>query len=137
MRELPFATGYADVLVSIHVLEHFYAWEAHALLTEWMRVLKPGGKIVLELPCMDKVLRGIQNSLNEGLLLSPTSSWFVFWGDPKYRDPAMVHKWGYTIKALKELLALVGFENIASMEPQYHFPARDMRMEAFKPLSTT
>src|SRR5207244_238231 len=45
IRSLPVESDAADAVAAIHVLEHFYAWEAVPLLTEWKRILKPGGRI--------------------------------------------------------------------------------------------
>lgn len=99
---------------------------------EWRRVLRPGGKLILELPCMDKVLEHIYMCMKHGAKLSSTMSWFVFWGNPKYKDPLMVHKYGYTRQSLVELLESCGFSNIKHEEPQYHFPDRDMRATCIK-----
>jgi SAM-dependent methyltransferase len=114
------------------VLEHFYAWEAIPLLIEWRRVLKPGGKLVLELPCMEKVLNYIYNCMREKVSISPSMAWYVFWGDPKYQDPHMVHKWGYTKDSLRGVLTQSGFRDIEFEAPRYHFPIRDMRVTCRK-----
>jgi len=132
IRKLEIDDNYADVAVSIHVLEHFYQWEAKPLLEEWKRVLKPGGRLILELPCLDKVLFYITNCINNKIEISPTFSLFVFWGDPKYKNEFMVHKWGYTMKMLEDLLLECGFSNIEFEEPRYHFKDRDMRITAIK-----
>ena len=121
-----------DAIAAIHVIEHFHAWEAPNILKEWLRVLKPGGRLILELPCMDKVLEHIYACKKHGANLSPTMGWFVFWGDPKYRDPLMCHKWGYTVDSLTKTLEGVGFRQVESEEPRYHFPARDMRVTGVK-----
>ena len=54
------------------------------------------------------------------------------WGDPKHRDPAMCHKWGYFSSTLMDLLEEVGMREITFMQPRYHFPFRDMRVECVK-----
>jgi predicted SAM-dependent methyltransferase len=124
--------GCADRLAAIHVLEHFYEWEAAPMLTEWKRVLKPGGHLILELPCMDKVLDYIRRALNERVPVNLAFSWWAFWGDPKHHDPLMAHKFGYTYDMLQKLLLRVGFEEITFERPQYHFAERDMRVVALK-----
>ncbi len=103
------------------------------MLAEWKRVLKPGGKLILEMPCMDKVIMHLHHCDKNGLNISPTMSWFVFWGDPKYKSPEMGHKWGYTKDMMHEALKEAGFVDIWFDEPRYHFPMRDMRIEASKP----
>jgi predicted SAM-dependent methyltransferase len=132
LRKLELPNDHADIAVAIHVLEHFYAWEAEDLLTEWKRVLKPGGKLVLELPCLDKVLQYVAKCVSEKLPMMEWATMHVFWGDPKYKSVPMCHKWGYTMTSLTELLLTVGFKDPMFENPRYHFPIRDMRVTAFK-----
>ena len=136
LKTLPFEDGYADVAVAVHVIEHFYQWEALPVLLEWRRVLKPGGKLILELPSMDKVLRYVTYCVERGQPPAPFMSWLVFWGDPKHKSVEMCHKWGYTTLMLKELLLRAGFTGIEQQTPRYHFPFRDMRVVAVNPSST-
>lgn len=103
------------------------------VLLEWKRVLKRGGKLILELPCMDKVLHYLREALEKREPMVGAFAWFAFWGDPKYKSVAMTHKWGYTIASLQQALQTAGFERIAFERPRYHFPARDMRVVAYKP----
>lgn len=133
IRELPFPEHHADAMAAVHVLEHIYRWEVDDMMRDWLRVLKPGGVLILELPCMDKVFRYIADSIDRRALMSATFSWWPLWGDPKYREPAMVHRWGYTYGMLKELLIKAGFVNVKADKPRYHFPQRDMRVTAVKP----
>ena len=132
LRRLEIETNTADAVAAIHVLEHFYAWEAPDLLTEWKRVLKPGGKMILELPCMDKVFAYVANCVQSNSKMMEFMSLFALWGDPKYRDPAMCHRWGYFQATLKSLLEYVGMREITFLSPRYHFACRDMRVECLK-----
>jgi len=106
------------------------------MLKDWLRVLKPGGSLILELPCMDKVMRYMANVAEQKTLMSPTFSWWAMWGDPSYRNPLMCHKWGYTVMMMQQLLIKCGYENVKYEKPRYHFPQRDMRITATKPLTT-
>src|SRR5688572_18277154 len=47
LTKLELPDNYADVAVAIHVIEHFYEWDAPAVLAEWQRVLRPGGRLIL------------------------------------------------------------------------------------------
>lgn len=132
LRALPFAPASADRIAAIHVLEHFYEWEAVPLLREWGRVLKPGGGLTLELPCMDKVLNYISLCVTKAAPINLAFSWWVFWGDPKHRSPAMTHRWGYSMDSLGKLLESVGFVSVNFERPYYHFAERDMRVTAQK-----
>ena len=102
------------------------------MLKEWKRVMKPGGHLIIELPCMDKVLSYISRCLNEGVPINLAFSWWAFWGDPHHREPAMCHRWGYTLNTVEELLTSVGFVGIQIEKPRYHFAERDMRVTCYK-----
>lgn len=132
LRKLDIASDSADAVAAIHVLEHFYEWEAFDLLTEWRRVLKPGGKMILELPCMDKIFAYISRSAEKKEPLHPFMTLNAMWGDPKYKHEAMCHKWGYFKNTLQALLENVGMKNVQFTKPRYHFPFRDMRVECQK-----
>lgn len=133
LRKLDLPTDYADAAAAIHVLEHFYVWEAPQVLREWRRILKPGGKLILELPCLDKVLQYIARAVANGEPLNQTLTTYVFWGDVQHHDPAMCHRWGYTMGSLRQILLETGFEEPVFEEPRYHFPVRDMRAVTTKP----
>ena len=51
---LPYPDASFDRVVAAHVLEHIY--RPHEVLTEWARVLRPGGILSLVLPCDPGVL---------------------------------------------------------------------------------
>jgi len=132
LKELPFEDHYADRAAAIHVIEHFYYWEVKDVLREWMRVLKPGGELILELPCMDKVFDYLIQCYQQKVPLSPTFSWFPLWGDPKYKDPAMCHRYGYTAAMMMDIMRHVGFKDVHYAKATYHFPDRDMRITGIK-----
>jgi ubiquinone/menaquinone biosynthesis C-methylase UbiE len=50
IRSLPFPDGHADLLYACQVLEYFDREEAVDVLTEWKRVLRPGGVLRLSVP---------------------------------------------------------------------------------------
>jgi predicted SAM-dependent methyltransferase len=116
------------------VLEHFFVWEAVSLLTEWRRVLRPGGKLALELPCMDKVFHYIAKQYHKKQPIKNRFSTLPIWGDPIYKDPAMMHKCGYFKHDMAKLLDAAGFDQIQNVPARYHFPERDMRWEARRPI---
>ena len=126
LRDLPFSDGYADEAMAIHVLEHFYLWETRAVLQEWVRVLKPGGTLAIEVPCLDKVvefLRRGETNLKYTLL--------PLYGDPTHQDPAMCHRWCFS-KALLHKFMSDFLEDVREERPLFHFPERDMRMVGVK-----
>lgn len=51
VEKLPFQDGEFDTLLSLNVVVHFPHWRK--LLTEWKRVVKPGGRIVFDVHSLD------------------------------------------------------------------------------------
>jgi SAM-dependent methyltransferase len=128
IRKLPFDDNYADEAMAIHVVEHFYVWEVPDLLKEWIRVLKPGGRLIIEVPDLEKVFRYISEGMKH-----PTFTMWPLYGDPSHRDPLMGHKWGYTPQSLAKMMAHVGLETLERHPAQFHLKEeRDMRIIGFK-----
>lgn len=127
---MPFASGAVDTAVAIHVLEHFYEWEAVDVLKEWRRILKPGGQLIVELPCMDKVLDYLVKCATTKQPVFAQMSWWALYGDPRYKSVEMTHKWGYSKRMLQAVLQQAGFTTIHLTEPRYHVKQRDMRAVA-------
>jgi ubiquinone/menaquinone biosynthesis C-methylase UbiE len=83
------------------------------VLAEWLRVLKPGGRLILELPSMEKVFKYIANAMDRNLPISGTFSFLPLWGDPQFKSVAMCHKWGYFFQTLKQELVKAGFVDVS------------------------
>lgn len=137
LRKLEFENDFADEILSVHVIEHFYRWEIEDLLTEWKRVLKPGGKIVIECPNIISAAHTILKNRNQlsGIDSQVKESLWVLYGDPQWKDPYMIHRWGYSPESLKKLLEDNGFENVRRRAAFFkQKEPRDMRFEATKPM---
>lgn len=119
-------------MAAIHVLEHFYKWEVASILREWRRILKPGGKLILELPCMNKVADYMGWAALYKIDMLDFMSMHSLYGDDKHEDPAMCHKWAWFKDPLENLLKDVGFAEVNFVEPRYHFLFRDQRFECVK-----
>jgi SAM-dependent methyltransferase len=128
LRDLPFPDDYADQARAIHVIEHFQVWDAPKALKEWVRVLKPGCELVLECPCLDKIVK-----LFEVPNIPPYMTYWGLYGDPRLEDPLMMHHWCYTEGQLRRLMASCGLVGIRGEPPMFHQPARDMRLVGMKP----
>ena len=135
---LPFPDNCADELIAIHVIEHFWRWEVAGVVRKWMRVLKPGGRLVLECPNLISACEAFL--ANPAARAQPdmrgqTSMW-VFYGDPQWQDPLMVHRWGYTPASLSDLMCEAGLVDARQEAAQFKLrEPRDMRIVAIKPLS--
>ena len=131
----PFHDDSVDEILAVHVVEHFWEWEVIAILKEWVRVLKPGGKMVLECP---NLISAAQEFLKNpdvsavGGKEGQRSMW-VFYGDPAWKDPYMIHRWGYTPKSLARVMFKAGLESIRQEPAQFKLrEPRDMRITGVK-----
>lgn len=90
--------------------------------------MKPGGVLILELPCMNKIIQYLRSY--EGNLSGVF--WNALWGEQHEYRVEMCHKYGYTYEMMTELLQKAGFSQVLHKHPRYHFKERDMRFEAVK-----
>ena len=130
-KPLPFEDESADEIHAYHLFEHFYRYEADEILMDWTRVLKVGGLLVIELPCLDKIISIINHCVAKGLPLPERLTVWGLYGDPNYENPAMCHRWCYSESELTTMMRLHGME-VESTTPQTHQPVRDMRLEGRK-----
>lgn len=119
-----------DEIHAYHVFEHFYRYECEAILANWVVALKPGGLLVLEMPCLDKVLSLFHHHMQKRIPVGPWVVWGLF-GDPSHRDPAMCHRWCYSTSEIRTLMQQAGLQ-VQIKEPLTHVPVRDMRLEGRK-----
>ncbi|MEK6243595.1 MAG: methyltransferase domain-containing protein [Pseudomonadota bacterium] len=136
IRDLhPFADASAEEVLSVHVVEHFPAWEIEQVLREWIRVLRPGGRLVVECPNVVYACEQIAQQPAEASKTWAQSShlMWVLYGDPRWRDPLMAHWWGYTPESLCELLRSVGLADVRQDPAQFkRREPRDMRVVGIK-----
>ena len=56
-EKLPYADGSVDEVYASHILEHFPYFKTGNVLREWVRVLKPGGRISIAVPDIDELMK--------------------------------------------------------------------------------
>lgn len=132
LRAMTFGPGYADEILSVHVIEHFYPWEAEALLAHWRTILKPGGLLILECPniltAAEMLLKEPERAARAEGKDGQLAMWPIY-GDPGWRDPLMCHRWGYTPTTLMDLLQRCGFTNVRQEPALFkQQDPRDMRV---------
>jgi hypothetical protein len=58
---------------------------------------------------------------------------WVFYGDPRWRDPLMVHRWGYTPRSLAKVMLQAGLVDVRQEPAQFKLrEPRDMRIVGCK-----
>jgi SAM-dependent methyltransferase len=131
-----FTDNYADEIIAVHVIEHFWRWEVVQILKEWARVLKPGGKLILECP---NLITACEELLKNPIVAAgpgpegQRSMWCLY-GDPDHKDPLMCHRWLYTPESLAQVLFEVGLIDLKREPAQFKLrDPRDMRITGIKP----
>jgi SAM-dependent methyltransferase len=125
IKKLPYPDNSVMLIETYHVIEHFPRHDFKKALKEWYRILVPGGKLVIECPDFDEIvknyLKGDEKQLDGIFGLQR------FEGD--------FHLFGYNSIRLINILGKCGFIDIQEKPPQdYHvkeWPC--MRIECYKP----
>jgi len=134
-----FPSDHADEVMAVHVVEHFWRWEVEDILREWIRVLKPGGKLILECPNLKSACEEFLKDpdLKARADVSGQTTMWVFYGDPAWKDPLMIHRWGYTPESLSQLMKDAGLINVAQHPAQFKMrDPCDMRVIGEKPAAS-
>lgn len=139
LRALSFKKNIVDEILAVHVIEHFYLWEAGDLLRGWREHLKPSGLLILECPNIHTAAKRLARNPKKFSFAEPAdikNMQHVMWplyGDPGWQDPLMCHRWGYTPWSLIKLLEDCGFKNVRQEKAVFkHQDPRDMRIVAEK-----
>lgn len=109
IRSLPFSTGSFELIENYHVIEHLGRHDLEPALRSWHRVLKPGGRLIMECPDFDADVKGYMGG-------DDTFLDHIF-GLQRYASD--FHYFGYNVRRLKTLLENCGFTSVQDE------PARD------------
>jgi predicted SAM-dependent methyltransferase len=100
---LQYADNSVDEIRASHILEHFTFREASEALREWVRVLKPGGKIRIAVPDVDKCLTSSD----------PNRLFYLMGGQTDEND---IHKSAYDLNRLRAVMQDAGIGNVRRWE---------------------
>jgi FkbM family methyltransferase len=131
-----FANNSVEEILASHVFEHLNPYHSLNILREWHRVLRPGGKLIMEMPDIEKLCaRFVAASTSEryGILNAIYGS--VNTTDQGTPDQiTSPHLFGWWPQSLFDHLTNAGFDNIVFGEEQIPHPESNLRVEAQKPL---
>jgi SAM-dependent methyltransferase len=115
----PVAAASVDAIWSSHNLEHLQRHEVPLALTEFVRVLKPSGFLMLTLPDLQKVARlVVEDQLEDQAYTSasgPITALDMIFGHTASLargNSFMAHRTGFTARTLQKVLTEAGFVEI-------------------------
>jgi SAM-dependent methyltransferase len=103
--------GTYDVVYSCHSLEHLKPTDVGLALSEFLRVLNPGGKVLIIVPDLEGVKPTSEPLFEAGC--GVICGLDLFYGAHALRYiPYMEHKCGFVSETIKEALELTGFVGV-------------------------
>jgi len=126
VQDLPFKSNSVEKIESLHLIEHFDYIHCKYLLSEWFRVLKPRGILIIETPDLEKTFKKFSQSALE---IKKTTLQWIYGID----SAGMQHKTGFDWELIRDLLREIGFENIRREEAISHLNEPGMRIVCQKP----
>jgi predicted SAM-dependent methyltransferase len=125
---LPFDDNSVDEILASHIIEHFNFHEGFKAIKEWYRVLKEGGKLVIE--CPD--LLSLCHKFIEADEQEKITMYYQFFGSPWL--PGHLHKFIYTATQMRWTLEKTNYRNIIQVKPHFYSNIIDrcMRFECVK-----
>jgi ubiquinone/menaquinone biosynthesis C-methylase UbiE len=136
ITQLTFPDDYADEIHAIHVIEHLDRVKIDKVIQEWRRVLKTGGKLVIECPCLDKIRIHLNSEAPKDIhwfRMTMVGLYGEYWrGEDDVNAYRMLHRWCYSAQELINILNKAKFQGPTLMDPLFHQKNRDMRVVARK-----
>lgn len=105
--DLPLPDNSVDEIFSSHMLEHLGKFEVPNALKEWSRVLKPTGKLQLNLPDLEWCVQQWLDLPEDSRWGWPLDTLFGL-----QTHPGEYHKTGFTADRIEKLLKHFGFKNV-------------------------
>ena len=126
-KPLPYSDDSVEEIRMIHVLEHLRKDEAERCLVECRRVLIPEGKLIVEVPDVEKcyVAARSTDELSAYLYGDPANS--------KNGNVLEYHRWGWIGAGLAQAMGKAGFKSALIRNGKFHNrPDRDTLVEGTK-----
>lgn len=128
---LAYPDACADEVYASHVLEHFPCRDSEKVVNDWVRVLKPGGRIRIAVPDLRQIAQHIVAGSNLPL------TGFIYGGQTDAND---FHKTGFDESGLRwymEKAGLVGIQRWTSTLKDCAALPISLNLEGYKPVTPT
>lgn len=118
----PIVSDSFEAVFCCHALEHLYPYQVPLALSEFLRVLKPDGAVMILVPDLEDVKPDVK-PLAEDTVLGPICGLDMFYGHHAVLEhhPFMAHHCGFIASVLHDALTAAGFEGIETKRmTNYH-----------------
>ena len=110
---LPYEDNSVDLIYASHIIEYFNREEVKDVLNEWIRALKPNGKLRLAVPDFEAMVKLYNNDWSLEKFLGP------LYGQMTMGDETIYHKTTYDYESLESLLLELGMRDIKKWDWRY------------------
>ena len=129
MRRLGLPDASVDEMFTAHTVDHFTRWEALVMFRDWLRILKPGGKLVIEAADFRRCVLWLFHPSRRKRQLARDQFYGNQWDELDYQT----HRYVWSAGELADALRKTGFSQVSwHHRTLTHHPGRDMQMTAVK-----
>jgi predicted SAM-dependent methyltransferase len=141
IRNLEVPAASVDVIMLVHVLEHFVRWDAIKMLRSYFEILKPGGALIVEMPDFDKCIEWYLRGRDAPHMHTPIGirnmGLTQFYGNQWDELDYETHRYVWTLDEFLNVVRDIGYEvSRADHAAVFHRPGRDMFVLAKRPEKT-
>lgn len=125
----------ADEIRSFHMIEHLPKWSVNQLLSNWHNILKTGGKLVLEMPDLEKLCKAYLDNEEDRDIITLCiygSMYNCLSPETEKNGTSSTHLYGYNPAQMIEILNKIGFTKIEEKDVEGEHPGHNFRIEAIK-----
>ena len=137
IRELDVDDKSIDEILLVHVIEHFVRWESISMLKNYYQKLKPNGKLIVEMPDLDRCISWYLRDRYTPSMQTPNGKMNMgltqFYGNQWNELDYETHRYVWRLDEFTTVLEDIGFkiEN-ADFNAKFHQKERDMLVIARK-----
>ncbi|MGE3549687.1 MAG: methyltransferase domain-containing protein [Geobacter sp.] len=129
IRSLDLPENSVDEMFTSHTFEHFTRWEAIDMLTDWYRMLKPSGTLIVETPDFWRCVIWLFHPSAKKRHLG----WTQFYGNQWDRLDFETHRYVWSAGEISKTCKKIGFSKVfITHKTETHCKFRDMRIVATK-----
>lgn len=129
----------ADEILASHLIEHIPHHRGPELIKKWYNTLKPGGRLIMELPDIEGLCKAfVESTSDEEKYWLTVCIYGVATGEEVPSEEVMKngtqfpHRWGYYPKIMSDLLSEIGYKDIQILPQQGSHIGKNFRLEAVK-----